>query len=113
MEVAYRDDEVDRVGTGIGGEVDILGERPDIRARFGGEPASAIARMDWRSPREAAAEPASMTWTPTSARCVAISSFSAGVRQTPGVCSPSRKVVSKKRIDSPNKTITHSGFHRK
>jgi len=38
MEVAHRDDEVDRVGTGIGGEVDILGERPDIRARFGGEP---------------------------------------------------------------------------
>src|SRR5512137_457321 len=71
-----------------------------------------MSRMPSRSPSEAAADPASMTWTPISESFRAISSFSAGERDTPGVCSPSLNVVSKKRIVSANKAIPH-GMHRK
>ena len=38
-----------------------------------------------------------MTSTPTAANLVAISNFWSGFNDTPGVCSPSRSVVSKKR----------------
>jgi hypothetical protein len=74
-------------------------------------PAPAISLIASRSPSDAAAEPASTTETPISESLEAISSFSAGFNDTPGVCSPSRSVVSKKRIFSANKTICHGMFH--
>jgi hypothetical protein len=46
------------------------------------------------SPSEAAAKPASMALTP-SLWLLAILSFFSGVKETPGVCSPSLRVVSK------------------
>jgi hypothetical protein len=62
------------------------------------------------SPSDAAAKPASMIFTPTSSSLFAIKSFSSGVRETPGVCSPSLNVVSKILILSAkrlNKAIPH------
>lgn len=47
------------------------------------------------SPGLTAANPASMTFTPSVSSVIAISSFFSGVRLIPGVCSPSRRVVSK------------------
>ena len=44
---------------------------------------------------EVMAEPASIYSTPISSNLVAILNFSKGVNETPGVCSPSRNVVSK------------------
>jgi hypothetical protein len=70
-------------------------------------PASDIRRIASHSPVDAAAEPASTTLTPIEESFSAIWSFSCGSSETPGVCSPSRKVVSKKRKFSTNKTICH------
>jgi len=70
-------------------------------------PASDIRRIASHSPRDAAADPASITLTPIEDSFSAIWSFSRGSSETPGVCSPSRKVVSKKRIFSANKAICH------
>jgi hypothetical protein len=70
-------------------------------------PASEISLIASHSPSDAAAEPASITSTPIEESFSAISSFSCGPSETPGVCSPSRKVVSKKRSFSANKTICH------
>jgi hypothetical protein len=70
-------------------------------------PASEIRRIASHSPFDAAAEPASITSTPMEESFSAIWSFSCGSRETPGVCSPSRNVVSKKRRFSTNKTICH------
>jgi len=47
------------------------------------------------SPCEAAAKPASMALTPSLSKLLAILSFFLGVKETPGVCSPSLRVVSK------------------
>ncbi len=66
-----------------------------------------MSRRAFRSPSEEATDPASMTWTPISERSVAISSLCSGLSETPGVCSPSRSVVSKNRIFPGNKTICH------
>ena len=71
-------------------------------------PSFTTALMPSRSPGEVIAEPASMTSTPRASRFRAIQTFSSGVRLTPGVCSPSLKVVSKNRT-SGNKTIP--SFH--
>ena len=49
----------------------------------------------WRSVSEDAGKPASMTCTPSFESCSAIASFSSSVNEMPGVCSPSRSVVSK------------------
>ncbi|KAF5046078.1 hypothetical protein DSECCO2_474660 [anaerobic digester metagenome] len=38
MEVAHRDDEVDGVGAGVGGKVDVPGKSPDVGAALGGKP---------------------------------------------------------------------------
>jgi hypothetical protein len=55
----------------------------------------AISFMASNSPFDAAANPASMASTPSSSSFLAIFNFSAGVKETPGVCSPSLNVVSK------------------
>ncbi|MNQ72623.1 hypothetical protein D3C85_873320 [compost metagenome] len=57
--------------------------------------APAIARIDSKSPCEAAAKPASITSTFMRSSCLAMRSFSSRVMEAPGDCSPSRKVVSK------------------
>ncbi len=67
------------------------------------------------SPTEAAAKPASMMSTPSLSSCSAITSFFSGVNETPGVCSPSLRVVSKIRIwwaKLLDKTIPHFTRHR-
>jgi hypothetical protein len=58
-------------------------------------PASLINLTASFSPGETAAKPASITFTPKTSRLLAISSFLVGVKLIPGVCSPSRSVVSK------------------
>src|SRR4051794_19509105 len=55
----------------------------------------AIVRTASKSPGEAAGKPASITSTPRRASWCAISSFSPGLSEMPGDCSPSRRVVSK------------------
>ena len=55
----------------------------------------AMACTDSKSPGEAIGKPASMTSTPRAARARAISSFSPRFMLQPGLCSPSRSVVSK------------------
>ena len=60
-------------------------------------PAFATAATDSHSPVEAIGKPASIASTPSLSSCLAILTFSSGVRDTPGVCSPSLKVVSKIR----------------
>jgi hypothetical protein len=73
-------------------------------------PCLAIKLTASNSPSETAAKPASMTSTPNSSSRWAIRSLFSGVNDTPGVCSPSRRVVSKifirlgKRLD---KAIPH------
>jgi len=57
--------------------------------------ASAIARTASKSPVEDAAKPASITSTRSFSSCLAMRSFSSRVIEAPGLCSPSRKVVSK------------------
>jgi len=56
---------------------------------------SAILRMASKSPGEAAAKPASITSTRMRSSCRATRNFSSLVMEAPGLCSPSRKVVSK------------------
>ncbi len=56
---------------------------------------SAIVRIASTSPGLAAAKPASMTSTPSFSSWRAMRSFSSLVIDAPGLCSPSRKVVSK------------------
>src|SRR2546426_10896950 len=58
-------------------------------------PALAIRRTPSCSPLEVIGKPASITSTPSLSSACAIWSFSSGIRETPGVCSPSRSVVSK------------------
>ena len=58
------------------------------------KPCAEISLMDSLSPSEVIAEPASIKLTPISSSLVAILNFSWEVKETPGVCSPSRKVVS-------------------
>ena len=55
----------------------------------------AISEMASKSPGLAAAKPASMTFTPNFSNCLAMRIFSSLVIAAPGLCSPSRKVVSK------------------
>src|SRR5690606_5676456 len=57
--------------------------------------ASAIARTASKSPLDDAANPASITSTRSFSSCRAMRSFSSFVMDAPGLCSPSRKVVSK------------------
>ena len=66
--------------------------RPQISAE---RPAFAIRRTPSCSPFEVIGKPASMTSTPSLSSACAIWSFSSGMSETPGVCSPSRSVVSK------------------
>src|SRR2546426_726610 len=66
------------------------------RAQISAErPAFAIRRTPSCSPFEVIGKPASMTSTPSLSSACAIWSFSSGMSETPGVCSPSRSVVSK------------------
>ena len=58
-------------------------------------PRPTMALTLWRSVSEDAGKPASMTCTPIFESCSAIASFSSSVNEMPGVCSPSRSVVSK------------------
>ena len=55
--------------------------------------------MAAKSPGEAMAKPASMISTPRASRAWAMRSFSGVVMLQPGDCSPSRRVVSKKKTD--------------
>jgi hypothetical protein len=55
----------------------------------------AMVRTASNSPSDAAGNPASMTSTPSWASAWAIASFASAVSAAPGVCSPSRSVVSK------------------
>ena len=77
-------------------------------------PASAISFTASNSPSETAAKPASITSTPSSSKRCAIRSLFSGIKDTPGVCSPSRSVVSKTLIFSGrwlNKAIPHFTSH--
>ncbi len=56
---------------------------------------SATARTDSKSPGLAIAKPASMTSTRIFSSIFAMRTFSSRVIEAPGLCSPSRKVVSK------------------
>jgi hypothetical protein len=74
------------------------------------KPCLAIRLTASNSPSETAAKPASITSTPNSSRRCAMRSLFSGTRDTPGVCSPSRRVVSKKfmRLGKRlNKAIPH------
>ena len=77
---------------------------------FALRPCFAISFMAFSSPSETAAKPASMKSTPSSSRRCAIRSLFSGTRETPGVCSPSLRVVSKNFIclgKRLNKAIPH------
>ena len=69
-------------------------------ATTGPSTSRAMAWTASKSPGDAIGKPASMTSTPSRASWWAISSFSAVLRQIPGDCSPSRRVVSKMRTRS-------------
>ncbi len=58
------------------------------------KPSETIFLIPSLSPSEVIADPASITSTPNSSNLMAILNFSSGVRETPGVCSPSLSVVS-------------------
>ncbi len=58
------------------------------------KPSPVINLMALRSPSDTIGVPASMISTPRRSSCRAIISFCSGVNDTPGVCSPSRSVVS-------------------
>ncbi len=62
---------------------------------FAFNPCSAISLTDSISPSETAANPASIASTPSSSRRLAILNLFSEVKETPGVCSPSLRVVSK------------------
>jgi hypothetical protein len=66
--------------------------RPQIRDS---RSSFAIAETVSRSPVDEAGNPASMVWTPMAESWRAISSFCSNLNDIPGVCSPSRRVVSK------------------
>jgi hypothetical protein len=74
------------------------------------KPCLAMRLTDSISPSETAANPASIKSTPSASRRWAIRSLFSGTSDIPGVCSPSRRVVSKnftclgKRL---NKAIPH------
>jgi len=74
------------------------------------KPCLAISLTDCISPSLTAANPASIMSTPSSSSLWAMRNLFSGTRDTPGVCSPSRRVVSKnftvlgKRL---NKAIPH------
>ena len=55
---------------------------------------SRISSSARRSEGAAEGKPMSMMWTPASDNMPASSYFCSGVKATPGVCSPSRRVVS-------------------
>src|SRR5690554_4670907 len=57
--------------------------------------ALATAEIESKSPGDAAAKPASITSTRIFSSALAIRTFSSLVIDAPGLCSPSRKVVSK------------------
>ena len=58
-----------------------------------------------KSPGEDAANPASITSTPSASSCCAIAIFSSTFIVQPGDCSPSRSVVSKIRTQSPRESF--------
>ncbi len=60
----------------------------------------AISETASKSPLEAIGKPASITSTPISSRTSATCSFSSSVMEAPGLCSPSRSVVSKMTMRS-------------
>ena len=73
-------------------------------------PCLAIRLTERISPSLTAANPASITSTPSSSSRWAIRNLFSGTRDTPGVCSPSRRVVSKNFIvlgKRLNKAIPH------
>jgi hypothetical protein len=63
-----------------------------------------------RSAADAAGKPASITSTRIAASACAISTFCAALKQTPAVCSPSRKVVSNTTTRSETLDMTRSWF---
>jgi hypothetical protein len=74
------------------------------------KPCLAISLTASISPSETAAKPASITSTPSSSSRWAILSLLSGTSDTPGVCSPSLRVVSKNFIvlwKRLNKAIPH------
>jgi len=64
-------------------------------AMTGRRTSCATPRTPRKSPSEAAGNPVSMTSTPSTSSWRASRSFSSGVMELPGACSPSRRVVSK------------------
>ena len=73
-------------------------------------PSEAMSFTASNSPSEMHAKPASMISTPSWSMPLAIWSFFSGVKEMPGVCSPSRRVVSKNLTcsgKSVNKAIPH------
>jgi hypothetical protein len=73
-------------------------------------PSAATSFTASYSPWEMHANPASMTSTPSVSMALATLSFFSGVRDIPGVCSPSRRVVSRNFTcfgKSVNKAIPH------
>ncbi len=73
--------------------------RPAARI-FARRPASAIRRTLAASSGLTTGIPPLITETPTSESFSAMRSFSSGVKWTPGICSPSRRVSSQKRMRS-------------
>src|SRR5579884_866904 len=83
-------------------------EKAKMRA---GRPARAIRRTASASAGDTAGRPASMRWTPASARASAMRSLSSGVNSTPACCSPSRRVTSwMSRRSGGEKSPTTSGW---
>src|SRR5659263_550793 len=79
-------------------------------------PASTLFFTDAFSPSDDIGKPASMISTPRLSSCRAMRSCSSNVSDTPGVCSPSRSVVSKILIflfltDSMAVSYTHLRAH--
>ena len=64
-------------------------------------PADTIMRIPSASPADITGNPASMASTPSRSSRSAMASFCAGERDIPGVCSPSRSVVSNMRTLMP------------
>ena len=112
VQVADRDDEMDRICPEVRGIIDILVQGPDIGADLGRE--SGIRdEPDCFTLSFRCSSRTGFDDIDTNVRrvLVAISSFWSGFNETPGVCSPSRNVVSKKRRLLTNKTLTHGNHH--
>ena len=80
-----------------------MSSRPPVRARpaiTGPRISRAMRSTLSKSPGEAMGKPASMTSTPSSASACAMRSFSSMFIEKPGLCSPSRSVVSKMMMRS-------------